>query len=177
MYMSRVLLDTEHFYRGVAEDGTEHLGSYTELTELGCQDITWDDTAWEDASDHFKEFVNSLVDAHEKRYNSSTSYVTLAGTVGLWNGSPIGGRVINYDHNPLYCLGNVDRKAVSVDDDGVLTISGYHHDGTHSMNLYIITDSAIEKLEAKGLWDTPDGYAHIVSTRKPVKLPKKNNFY
>ena len=142
---------------------------------LASQDCT--EEVWADVKDYFREFVTSLVTAHEKRYNSSTSYIAMAGHLGLWHGSPVGGKVINYDQNPLDCMGKVDEIDVIVGENNEIVIRGYHHDGVHHMQLYIITDAAIEKLETKGLWDTPEGYQHIVSTRKPVKLPKKNNFY
>jgi len=147
------------------------------LSSEDYQDTQFHEDAWVASKQYFGEFVQSLVSAHEKRYNSSTSYIALAGTVSLWKGGLTGGRVLNFDQNPLDCMGEVDEIDVIVEDDGTLTIRGYHHDGVHHMHLYIITDSAIEKLERKDLWDTPDGYAHIVATRKPVKLPRMNKFY
>lgn len=157
MYMTKVLFNTEDYL----EDN------------VGEAEFDNHDTA----KSYFGEFIMEAVRTYEKRYNTNVSYIALAGTVGLWNGSPVGGRVLNYDQNPIECMGKVDSIEVVVDENDSILLKGYHHDGVHNMHIYIVADNTVEKLETKDLWDTPEGYEWLVKNRKPLKLYKSSRFY
>ena len=85
--------------------------------------------AYEDDRDFFFEFLNELITNYEKRYRTEVIRLGLGGTVGRWNGNPIGGKIIAVDSNPIEQMGSVETVEVVVEDDGVITILGHHHDG------------------------------------------------
>lgn len=132
---------------------------------------------WEAEKSYFMDYLQKEIESYERRYNTSVRYICLAGRVGRWNGTFVGGRQLNYDNNPLECMGNVDDITVSIDDNRFIDIRGHHHDGTHVMNIYLISDGLYEKWDAKGYMDTPEFYEWLVDNRKPLRLKKKNDYY
>lgn len=128
--------------------------------------------------DYFTEFINSLKTAHEKRYGTQIVSIVMAGIVGTWRGQFIGGKVQSMDY-PLSM--EVDSLEVVVEDDRSLLIKGIHHDGTHLMNLYLLTENQLKKANCYaayqyGGWDSDD-FKNIYLKCNPVKLPKNNNYY
>ena len=151
-----VLLTTESQY---LEDGTE-VGS-----------------DWESEKSYFMEFLEAEIKHYEAVHRTQVSHVCLAGTVGRWNGRFTGGKHLPFDSNPLDCLGNIYDVTVSIDEQRVIDIRCTHHDGTHVMNIYIISDSLYERWDRNGRFDTPEFYAWLIENRRPVRLRKANKFY
>lgn len=83
--------------------------------------------------------------SNEKRYRTTVETIGLVGRVGLWNGSPVGGRLLRADRNPIEFMGDVDRVEATIEEDGTLAIRGYHHDGCHYMNIYLPTENKLKK--------------------------------
>lgn len=133
---------------------------------------------WEAEKEYFKEFLDNAIKAYERRYNTMVRHICLAGTVGRWNGNFTGGRHLDYNDNPIEYMGNVDDITVHVNvDTKVIEILGHHHDATHCMNIYIISDSLYEKWDNKGNFDTPEFYEWLVKNRVPLRIPNKNRYY
>lgn len=144
------IFSTENCYEGFSKtEDSWVIGNYNELSssdDIEQNSIQWSDVAYEDEKDYFMEMLRSLIEGYEKRYRTTVDYIALVGRVGLWNGSPIGGRILQVDDNPIEYMGEVDNIEVTVDEDGLITINGYHHDGCHQMNLYILTKNKLKKV-------------------------------
>lgn len=155
-------------------------GKYFDLRKLGFSndDISWDDHLWQTDKQHFYDFLQAEIEHYEKVHRTQVYHICLAGKVGRWNGNFVGGRALNYNDNPLECLGDVTDIDVDVmHNDRRIRITGYHHDGSHAMNIYIIPDSLHTRWDNKGYYDTPEFYAWLVENRKPLRLRKANTFY
>lgn len=134
-------------------------------------------TEWEHVKQMFSEFLQAEIAHYERVHRTQVFHICLAGTVGRWNGKFVGGKHLNFDANPLDCMGNVDDITVQVDEQRVIDILGHHHDSTHSMNIYLISDSLYNRWDNKGYFDTPEFYEWLVENRRPVRLRKANNYY
>lgn len=144
---------------------------FTEEDGFDMDTVTASQSAWDDEKDYFMGLLNEVISAHEKRYGTDIVKIALAGRMGLWDGNPIGGRLIRYDENPLEKMGNVDTVEVSKEDDGTITILGRHHDGTHRMHLYLLSERMLNNINPD--WDyglTPEDFKTIYENRKPVKF-------
>lgn len=146
----KIIFDTNNYYEGfnVKEDSWI-LGSYSELSsdsDVDTESIRWSNFAYDEEKMYFMEFLEILIKNYEKRYRTSVDYLGLVGRVGLWNGNPVGGRIIKSTNNPIEFMGNVDIIDVVLDDNGLITIRGYHHDGIHLMNLYLLTENKLKKV-------------------------------
>lgn len=175
----KTIFDTTNCYEGqsISEecwviDSYHNLSSNKDIQE---DTIAWSDTAYQDEKDYFMEFLQSLIKSYEKRYRTTVERIALVGRVGLWNGSPVGGRIIDIDDNPIEYMGNVDNVDVTVDEEGVITIHGHHHDGTHSMNIYLLTENKLQKVAPDylrfGDYDYRD-MERIYENLKPLKMGK-----
>ena len=72
-------------------------------------------------------------------------------------------------------MGNVDNIEVNIEDNKTITILGHHHDGTHQMNIYFLTENKLNKIGYE--LDDYRFYEKIYNNYSPIKLPKKNNYY
>ena len=132
--------------------------------------------AYEDDRDFFFEFLNELITNYEKRYRTEVIGLRLGGTVGRWNGNPIGGKIIAVDSNPIEQMGSVETVEVVVEDDGVITILGHHHDGTHRMNIYLLTENKLKQVSPSYLNHNQVDYEdmeRMVEHLKPLKCSQK----
>lgn len=153
-------------------------GSYEDLYENENIDnftIEWDYSTWEEEKQYFNNCIYSLKKQYEKRYHTIVKKVVLCGKLGLWNGSPVGGKNVSETSFILDNMGNVDDIEVNIEDNGIITILGYHHDGTHRMNIYFLTENKLNKIGYE--LDDYRFYEKIYNTYNPVKLPKKNNYF
>lgn len=131
------------------------------------------DFAYEDEKEYFQEFLNVLIEKYEKQYKTSVERLALVGRVGLWNGSPVGGKIISANANPIEHMGEVDRLTVEIDDEGLLTLYGGHHDGVHRMNLYLLTDNKLKNVVPDYYHYREQGYEdmeRIYENLKPLKV-------
>src|SRR5690625_5049798 len=143
------IFDTDYYYEAYSDvEDACIAGSYSELIKKGFgeNEIEWSHHLYEDELSYFFEFLNECINEYEKRYKTAIKHVAMAGHVGRWNGSPIGGRILSVDENPILHMGDVDKIEVRVDDDGVITLYGYHHDGTHKMNLYLLSENKLKRV-------------------------------
>ena len=156
-------------------EGCWFVGGNLEMEpDVDQETIRWSEEAWNDEKVYFMEKIQTAIDAHEKRYGTDIVKIALAGKLGLWNGNPIGGRLFNSNENPLEKMGNVDEISVERAEDGTITILGHHHDGTHRMHVYLLSEKMLDKINPN--WDNyyggleADDFEKIYETRKPLKI-------
>lgn len=112
--------------------------------------------------------LESLMERYEKRYGCSGTFYQ-CGSVGVWNGTFVGGKKIN-NYEDVFSV-DCDDIRVYAESDGTLTFSYHHHDGSHYMNLYILSDSVEEK--RFGYYaDELEVVQWLVENRKPLKVKK-----
>ena len=149
--MKKTIINTEWCCEGWNKKEEEYIsGSICELLDnpdVSHESIRWDDSALEENKSYFMELLNEAIS------DSGVERIGIVGRVGLWNATPIGGRIIECHQNPLDYMGNVDRVEVELDREGVVTICGYHHDGVHRMNLFLLDEEDLREL-APAYWHT-----------------------
>ena len=156
-------------------------GSYAELenaigSEIKEGSIQWSHHAWEDEKGYFNSFLQEAIQNYEKRYRTTVSEVVLAGTVGLWNGSPVGGRIVNMNHSILEQLGDVDVTEVYADTDGAITLHGLHHDGMHRMQIYLLTERKFSAY--MNHWhESPEFFEAICKQEKPLSIHMAKGYF
>ncbi|MDX5853611.1 hypothetical protein SIM22_05770 [Bacillus cereus group sp. BfR-BA-01363] len=143
--------------------------------------IEWSEFAWNEMKQNFMDYLQTEIERYEKRYKTNVERIALVGHVGRWNGSFVGGRMLSCDENPLECMGNVDNIDVSVDEDGSLFISGHHHDGSHAMQIYFLSENKLNKLDRE--WDAgwfdfdANHFEQVYNDFKPLKLTKSGRAF
>lgn len=178
------IVSTEKCYEGYNEAKDEWVGGdYLSLVYDQCKDIEFSQTQWETEMEYFEEFLKENVKSFEKRFKTEVLEIALCGKVGLWNHSPIGGKIVE-DFNVFNFGDSVDSIDVSIEDDYTITVQGYHHDGTHNMGIYFITKSVLKDTGYKGAYEREgtsaldaDFFEKLYQKRKAIKLPKKNGFF
>ena len=70
-------------------------------------------------------------------------YYVVTGTLGLWDGTHEGGKVIAGWYDLMNLLEDCDYIKV-VDDNGLLKVTGSHHDGTNYFEVKELTDKGYE---------------------------------
>jgi hypothetical protein len=175
----KTIFNTKNCYEGVLASNNEYMaGNISELYQsekIKPDTISWSHTIYECEKDYFMECLQSLIQAYEKRYRTTVDSIGLVGRVGHWNGSPVGGRIIDVNQNPIEFMGSVDDVEVTVDKDGVIRIHGYHHDGSHCMNLYLLTENKLRKVTPDYLQYGDYNYRDmevIYEQLKPLKMGK-----
>lgn len=88
----------------------------------------------------------------ERTYKTSVTHIGMIGSVGTWRGNFVGGKIIDCTKNPLEHMSNVDTIEVVI-RNGIITINGYHHDGMHSFDLYLLTENKFKKYAPDFLTD------------------------
>lgn len=173
------IINSENYFMGF--DNLEKCfvcGSYNELYENENIDnftIEWDGDSWDSEKKYFNDCIEDLKTQYEKRYHTTVEKVVLCGKLGLWNGSPVGGKNVSKTSFILDNIGDVDDIEVNIEDNGTITIVGSHHDGTHRMNIYFLTENKLNKIGYSS--DDYRFYEKIYNNYSPIKLPKKNNYY
>lgn len=184
--MTKVLFDSENYYEGYSETEDAYVvGSYEDLYD--SEDIQNDTIQssdlyeiYEEDAGFFKELIQEYILAYEKQYRTTVSNIALAGYVGLWNGNRIGGNIFDKNKNPIYLMGDVEQIKVEVDDDNIITIKGYHHDGVHRMNLYLLTENKLKKVAPQFLhhdYVDADEIENIFNELKPLKYGSLGSRY
>lgn len=148
--MRNVIISTEHCYEGFhAEEDCYVIGSYPELyadENVDHSTIEFSQMDWESEKKYFMSYLEEEMEKYEKRYKTVVTHIALIGTVGRWNGSPVGGKLIYCNENPLEHMGNVDDIEVTLNDDKTFTVLGYHHDGCHRMDIHFMTENKLNKV-------------------------------
>lgn len=175
----RKIINSENYYQGYDKKEECYIGgSYEDLYDndnIDNNSIEWDYSTWEEEKKYFDNCIYSLKEQYEKRYNTTVEKIVLCGKVGLWHSSPVGGKNVTETRSILDNIGEVDNIEVIIEDNGTITILGYHHDGTHKMNIYFLTENKLNKIG----YDLNDyrAYEKIYNTYTPIKLSKKNKFF
>lgn len=175
----KTIFDTKNCYEGLSKsEGEWVIGDSYDLSnnpDVETETIAWSAMTYEDEKNYFMEFLQNLIQNYEKQYRTTVECIGLVGRVGLWNGSPVGGRILNVDSNPIECMGQVDDVDVTVDEEGIITINGHHHDGSHRMNLYLLTKNKLRKVAPNYLHYGDYSYhemENIYDNLKPLKAGK-----
>lgn len=143
----KTIIDTWNCYMGYSTKENCYItGSYSELSSSDEIEgsIEWDQDAWYSEKQYFMNYLDSVVSAYERKYKVSVTHIGMIGNVGTWRGNTVGGKIIDYGKNPLDHMGDVDAIKVCVDQD-ILSIHGYHHDGCHCFNLFLLTENKLRK--------------------------------
>lgn len=179
MSKETILLSSRQCYEAYDDNSNEYdIGSYSELYNKGFREIYFSDTLWYDEKDYFHDYIRSEIASFEKRYRTTVTAIALVGVVGVWNGPFIGGKITSSESNPLDSMGDVDDVEVVKEDDGSIAILGHHHDGTHHMYLYFLTDSFMEKHSFTRRYYAVETLKLIRDKRKCLKLTKNGqSFY
>ena len=124
-------------YKAYCKDNNE------EPTDAGFYDWTrWMlETEWDDVLFNLK---------HYDRENYGHYYIS--GSLGLWNGRNSVYRVMNSLEDAVYaCVENMDYCSVK-DEDGVIYVTGIHHDGRNTFEIRRMTEDSYEEyVEKNGL--------------------------
>lgn len=183
--MKKYLLNSEDCFEGYCEEEDCWIsGDYYSLSEsddIDSNTIQFSQSCWDDEVEHFYNFVCSEKKKYEKRYNTEIIALALCGIVGMWDGSPVGGKIV--DFNSIFQM-DVDDIDVTVEEGDIICINGHHHDGCHHMNLYFLTESNMKKIK---IWKTynhggfkdfeGDEFEQIYDNLTPLKLHKTNDYY
>lgn len=176
-----LILSSENCYEGIDLNGDIVYGDYNYLSKEDANEITFSETAWDDEINYFKEFLEVAKKKYEERYNVVVEEVALCGKVGLWNRSPIGGCILS-NLNPM-CI-DADSIDVFVNSEQDITIEYHHHDGTHIMGVYFVTDSTLIKTGYKKQYDIEgvkaldsNFFENLYNIKSPLKISKNNSFY
>lgn len=124
-----------------------------------------DDTGdWEIVDVAIDEVVQSLEKFRERfemRHNTIVCIV-LAGLVGTWRGTFRGGKVVSSFREIFQVFSGCHFVKMFVEDKEIC-IEGAHHDGTHRMKLYFITENKKRRMKLPQNIDnwTPEDFEKI----------------
>lgn len=147
--MMKTMISSKKCYEGYdSEEKCFVFGDYNSLFEdvkIKRDSIQFSLDAWEDEKGYFKDYLDKVVADYEKENKAVVTDIGLIGSVGVWTGNHLGGTIIEGHENPLEHMGDVDDIEVVAHEDGQIQILGHHHDGTHRMNIYLLTEDVLEK--------------------------------
>lgn len=130
-----------------------------------------DEYDWEDSNNYFFDMMREIRDTYEKRYDTIVTWL-FYGTVGVWTGNHDGGTIKGY--NELFSTFSCDDMEVGGDEHHVMEFQYHHHDGTHIMNLYPITESKMKKAGVYGTYAAGDlNQLWVIEKLKGVSAPVK----
>lgn len=156
------IMSTEWCYRGYSHKEECYVnGDYSGLYDAeDVQDdtIEWSLDSWEDEKEYFLDYLRKEMAAYERRYRTTVTHIGMIGSVGVWTGNHVGGKLIRHDENPLDHMGRVDIVRVHLDSDNTLRIDGVHHDGTHCMTIHFLTENKLSKM-APSVLEWSDDYS------------------
>jgi len=108
------------------------------------------------------DFTNSVFPMIESQCNDDI--LLLFGSVGLWNGTFDGGKMIKAEESELRkIMGDYDDVIVEADEDNHIAMKFVHHDGVHYMQLFTIPEDLTELAKAMKYEDADELYSDIVN--------------
>lgn len=129
-----------------------------------------------------RETIDAVEDAikqqviRQDKINGESIHIILAGSIGLWDGTRQGGKHVKL--GDVLESSNYDDLEVYLNDNNELVFKFMHHDGSHYMNLYALSE---EQLEGTGMnsddeetWDGQD-YINVIERFEPVKADDQFN--
>ena len=185
----KTLISTRDCYEGHdIEEDCWIINTYEGLTDdenVDAESIEWSQQAWIDEKNYFFEMLEKEVEKYEKRYHTEVVGIALLGTIGLWNGRHSGGKLYERSNMENILNMDVDDIEVTAYEDGELQIAGSHHDGTHYMSIYFITENKIKKA---GLYNEYyyngisginyfEGITALSAHLTSLKLTKRNGYF
>ena len=181
----KVIISTDECYEGknIKEDYYE-VGSYSDLfdnSDIDNNTIEWSSTSWDNQLEYFNDILEFEKNKYEKRYNTEVLELALCGNVGTWRGRCVGGKIVSFK-NPV-SMGDVDSIDVTMDIDRTIFINGHHHDGSHSMALYFLTESSMKRAGILNTYQCSgtkyfeaEDFEAIYNNLNPIKLSKNNEY-
>lgn len=152
--------------------------AFTESEGFDMSTVTYSESGWDDEKVYFMEYLEAQVKAYEKRFHTTVKKVAMAGSIGRWNGTFVGGKFIELSANPLEEMGNVDGIEVQVNEEDLIQVSGHHHDGAHRMNLYFLTARMLRKMNSAGHYGHNEkSFEFIQENFKALKLTHAGRSY
>ena len=179
----KIIMTTDDCYEGrdINED-CYLVDTYEALydnEDIDNDSIQWSSQIWEECLMHFNDILEFEKSKFEKRYKTQVLELALCGKVGRWNGNVVGGKIVNFT-NPV-SMGEVDSIDITMEEDRTIFINGHHHDGTHSMALYFLTESSMKRAGIFSKYDNEgtkyfdyEDFEAIYNNLNPIKLSKNN---
>lgn len=116
--------------------------------------------AWDEMKETFEsveDAIGGLIKRFEEEKGEEVLSLVLAGSVGRWDGTRIGGKEVKAGE--VLESSNYDDLEVYFNTARELELRFMHHDGSHYMNLYPMTLTRLNKLgldEDQDTWDAND---------------------
>lgn len=188
--MGKVIISSDACYEGYnqSEDNWV-IDTYSNLEKDKTIDestIQYAQYFWEEIHDEFLGYISSEITHKEKETNSTVEAIGLIGGVGRWTGRHKGGKIYNVTElNNIMQMDVDDIEVIAEEPDNTITIYGHHHDGTHSMNIYLITEKDMKASKVLNDYDMDgiDGLNELNNICKladhmePLKLRAENGYY
>ena len=156
-------------------------GDLTDIIDVDRDTIEFNTTYFQSMLRWFtNDLMGTLIKKFEKQYKTTVVAIGLFGTIGTWTGQHMGGKIIDIDDIDDLLRMDVDELEITVDDDtGIIEIQGHHHDGTHYLNLHLITENKIDRAGTEvadsyytegveGL-NTAENFEALANISKPLK--------
>lgn len=130
------------------------------------------DSAWDEMRETFEsveDAIGGLIKRFEEEKGEEVLSLVLAGSVGRWDGTSIGGKEAKAGE--VLESSNYDDLEVYFNTEGELELKFMHHDGSHYMNLYPLTLTRLNKLgldEDQDTWNYNE-YAKVYESLTPLK--------
>jgi len=184
--MEEILMSTYNCYKGYDNKNKCYIvDNYPNLNSnenIDKSTIEFDNDAWNDEKEYFIDFIKDEIAKYEKRYKTNVIGVALIGTVGLWTGNHFGGKVYSVSSINTILNSNVDDIEVVIDRHSrVISIRFIHHDGTHRMKIYFITNGKLKKakLQCQNVMElnNPDDLRVLRMVLTPIILSKNNKYF
>lgn len=138
----------EEYCEEIKQEMTSPLDKEKWLTGWYEQDAQ---AQWEVKDEDFSNSVWPMIESQCKE-----DILILLGSVGRWDGTSGGGKIIYADEKNLRdTMTDYDEIRVEADDNNQISINYIHHDGTDSMYLYTIPEDLTELAKVMG-YDDPD---------------------
>ena len=138
----------EEYCEEIKQEMTSPLDKERWLTGWYEQDAQ---AQWEVKDEDFSNSVWPMIESQCKE-----DILILLGSVGRWDGTSGGGKIIYADEKNLRdTMADYDEIRVEADDNNQISINYIHHDGTDSMYLYTMPEDLTELAKAMG-YDDPD---------------------
>lgn len=159
-------------------------GTYEELIEHQCTNISFDLEEYESDIDNFMDYLQKMVKRYEKREKTDVLEVVFCGNFNTWNKHCYAGRVVDINDSNTLFSPDCSTTAYVEKDTNEIIVKFAHHDDTHYMNLYFITEPVLKELKCKDDYDyfgtdAFDGvfFNNLHKTQSPLHFIDYDNNY
>lgn len=183
--MEKTLLNSQDCYEGYDIKNEEYiLGSYSHLCKneyIDISSIKWSQLCWDDNEQYFYNTIKDEILRYEKRYNTIVLQIALVGKQEFWNGSNIGGSIVNIENMLSILSSDITDVNIFLEKDRTILIEGCHHDGTHKLYIFFLTKNNMKRI---GIYNNYENekydykyFEKIFLSLNPLKLSKNSNYY